>query len=294
MSVASTATINVQSIQLSPMRVSASGVDLGGTDGGVTLMVKTDLADIHVDQYGKTVLDSKVLGHVFGMKFVLAETLDATKWKIAFPHSKLITSGGNKMIYFDMQVGDSLLGHATPWTFHPLDKANNDLSDDINLFLAAAKSATEVKWGPDKQNGLSCELQVFPDTSVNPPRFMIHGDPSLGVVNAVAGSPAAGGGNTGNGTIQAVSASNQFTITETITLTAIGAAAASANVFSVVGSVSGPLGTFNLAAANLSTSSFTPSMPKPDGYVSFVAHQGTVQFVIGDTFTIAMTGANYS
>lgn len=294
MAPASTANINPQAIQLAPMRVSASGVDLGGTDGGVTLMVKTDLADIHVDQYGKTVINSKVLGQVFGMKFVLAETLDQAKWKVAFPHAKLVKSGMNSMVYFDMQTGDDLLSHAVQWTFHPLDKDDNDLTDDITIFQGTAKSASEVKWGPDKQNGLQVELQVFPDTATNPPKFMVHGDPSIGVVNASAGVPAAGGGNTGNGTITSVLASNKYTVTETITLTCVGIGGSSSTEFSVNGSVSGALGVFNVAHASSSTATFVPNSPSPAGYVSFVATQGSTAWAVGDSFTIAMTAANYA
>src|SRR5512135_1690421 len=210
----SNATIQPAQIVLTPMRVTFNSIDLGGTEGGVTFGVKYELADIMVDQYGKTILDAAVSGMGFTCKYILAESKLASNWKVAFPHSKLV---GGAMVYFDMRVGDRLLDHAFPLILHPLSAVDGDLTQDIKAFKAAARSVSEIKYGPDKQVGLSVEMTIFPDTSVIPARFVIYGDPSVGIVNASVAAAVAGA-NTGNGTISAEAANNAYTKTETITV----------------------------------------------------------------------------
>lgn len=286
-------TVHVQNIVLAPMQVFANGVDLGGTEGGVTLSIKTDHADIMVDQFGKTVLDSRVLGHVHSMKFTIAETGDMTRWKTAFPHGKLVGTAPNQSFYFDLNIGDSMLARATTWTFHPISKIPSDHSEDINIFLGAAKSVSELKYDAAKQTGMTVELQVFPDTTSTPPRLMLYGDLANGAVNATAAAAVAGGGNVGNGTVTNPAPSNQYTKTETMTITCIGTGSAAHHVFTVSGSTSGILGEFSLADANTSTFNFVPAGPNPSGYVAFTITQGATPFSLGDTWTIATVAANF-
>lgn len=282
----STSTVTPTNIPLAPMRVTFNSVDLGGTTDSVAVNVKYTLADIMVDQFGKTVLDSKVSGQEVTVKLVLAEAKNKDNWKVAFPSMKEVLTS-TKLGYFDIQTGDSLLARSFQLVLHPLDAANGDLTTDFTFYKAAAMEASEVKYGPEKQTGLQVTFRIFPDSTSSPPRFCFYGDPAVGVVNAVVGSATAGS-NTGNGTIGTISGSNQFTKTETITITEIGTGGSSANVFKVVGSVSGILGTFNLASTSTSTTSFT------SGPINFTATQGTVQFVLADSFTISTTAANYS
>jgi len=284
----SNATITPTNIPLSPMRVTWNGVDLGGTVDGCNLSIKYETADIMVDQWGKTVADKKVSGHAYSVKMTLAEIKNKDLFKVAFPSSNEISSGGNHMIYADMQIGDSLLAKAKVLTLHPLEASDADLSEDYMFYKAIPTEVSEVKYGPDKQSGLSIEFIVFPDTTTVPARFFIYGDPTIGIVNASAGSAVAATGNTGNGTIDTITVANAYTKTETITALVIGTGAASSNVFKVSGSQSGILGTATLAAAGASTVNFV-SNP-----INFKITQGGTQFVTGDSFTIATTASNYS
>jgi hypothetical protein len=289
---ASNAMVSPQNIVLTPMRVTAfphgggTGVDLGGTTEGVTLSIKTSFADIMVDQYGKTVLNSVVSGHTFGVKCVFAETADKTKWKQAFPNFQLVSTSTGLFV-INMAVGDDLLSHAGKLILHPLSKPDADLSEDVTINLAACKGASELKYGPDKQVGLAVDFEIFPDTTVSPARFMTYGDPTIGIVQATAGAPTAGS-NTGNGTITSQVAYSGFTATETITISCIAVDSTHGNIFKVFGSVSGLLGEFTLASTSTSVFNFTN--PK----ISFTATQGTVEFVYGDSFTIATVASNYA
>lgn len=268
------------------MRVTFNGVDLGGTVDGVTVNPKYKLADIKVDQFGDTIVDAVVSGQGYNIKFVLAETKDKTKWKVAFPHAKLVGNSPDQSIYFDMQTGDKVSLHAALLNLHPLSASDGDTTTDFTFYKAVAMSASEVKYGPDKQTGLSVEMLCLPDTGTVPAKFLIYGNPNNGIVNAAASAAVAGGGNVGNAVISAISVASAFTKTETITVSVVGQT--SGNNIYVSGSQSGPLGEFHLAAANGSLFSFV-SNP-----IDFTITQGTIQLQVGDTYTIATAAANYS
>lgn len=285
---ASNSNINPVNITLTPVRVTWGGTDLGGTEGGVDVSIKYKMADVMVDQFGSTPLTSKVAGQEFTVKFILAETADHTKWKVAFPPSKLVGTSPNQINYFDMQIGDDQLARSQQLLLHPLDKVDADLSQDILMYKAVPISASEVKYGPDKQVGLSVEFKIYPDTSVIPAKMILHGDPSIGVVHAMVAGAVPGGGNVGNAAISSEVAYDQFTKTEVITVSVIGSAASSANVIEVSGSVTGIMGVFTLAAASASVHNFV--VPQ----VSFIITQGSVQLALGDSYTIAATASNFS
>lgn len=284
----SNATVSPTNIPLTPMRVTWNGVDMGATVEGVTIQVKYETADIMLDQWGKTPADKKVSGHAYSVKTTFAEIKNKATVKVALPSAHQVGTGPYS-IYADMQIGDSLLAKAQVLILHPLEAADNDLSEDWKFFKAVAMEATEVKYGPDKQSGMSVEFVIFPDVTTTPARFFIYGDPTIGVVNASAGSATAGS-NTGTGTIGTISTTNAGAKTETITILCIGIGGSTSNEFSVVGSVSGILGVFNLAHTSSSTATFTA----PGGQIAFTANQASTAFIVGDSFTIPVTAANFA
>src|SRR5271167_419295 len=161
----SQATVDPTQIPLTPMRVKFNGVDLGGTTEGVSLSVKYETSPIMVDQFGKTEINRKVSGQAYSIKCSLAQIIDKDKVKVVLPSSHEIVSGMNKSIYQDMQIGDDLLSHAAQLILHPLEKSDADLSEDWLFYKAVCIGTTEVKYGPEKQSGMTAEFVVFPDTS---------------------------------------------------------------------------------------------------------------------------------
>lgn len=286
MSNLSFAAVSPTDIILSPSRLTHGGVDLGGTVDSVTVGIKYDLADIMVDQFGKTVLDKKVSGHAYSVKCTLSELKNIDRWKTAFPSAAEIVNGGVKSVLFQMAVGDSMRSHALPLIVHPLENADGNKNGDFNIDLAVCLQAAEVKYGPDKQSGLAVEFLVLPNTGVSPARFMVYGDPANGVVHASAAGAVAGGGNVTNGLISAEAVFDAYTKTETITVLCVGQT--SGNTFSVTGSVSGALGTFHVAAASTSVANFVSNQ------ITFTFTQGTIQAAYNDSFTIATTGSNFA
>lgn len=276
----SVAAVNPNDMELTPMRVNFNGVDLGGTLSNVVISPKVTKAPIKADQLGTTILDQRVSGHEITVVTEIAEIKNKDRLKVAMPWVNKVTSGLNKMLYADSQVGRSDLSDAGILILHPLSLADADLSGDWKFFKACAMGDPEPSYGPEGQVKYKVTWRIFPDFTTSPPRFFIHGDPSIGLVAASAGAPAAGGGNVGNGTVTGVSVFSGVTKTETITLTCIHAAA-NAGIFEVSGSLSGPLGNATVGVG------FSSAV------IAFTINDGATDFAAGDTFTIATTAANY-
>lgn len=274
----SSSNVNTRNIELSPMRVTYNGVDLGGTEGGVDVSMKTKTAAIKVDQFGDTEVDSVVSGQEYMVKLTLVESKDKGKWKVAFPFIRLIDNGTDKQMYFEVKVGTHLLDLAQALVLHPQSKDDSDKAGDFLFYKAVAKSATELKFGPDKQVGLQVEFMIYPDTTTTPARYLVHGDPAIGAVNATAAAAVAGGTNVGNGTVGTISTGTK-TKTETLTVTCLGA---TGGKFSITGSVSGIIG---IATAGTAFSSAA---------INLTVTQGATPFAVGDNFSIATVSANYA
>jgi hypothetical protein len=278
----STANVLTQNMELSPCRVTFDGVDLGGTLKNVNVRVEFTKAEIKADQSGETVRDRRVSGLKIQVETELAEVQLKDRWKVVFPHAKLVTSGLNKMMYFQAAIGDSDLAHAKVMVLHPLSKADVDLSMDHKFFLAVADAKSEYIQSPTEQARLKIIWNILPDDSVSPERFYIHGDPSIGLVAPVAGAPAFVG--TGNGTMTGVTVFPGFTKTETITVTCV-TAVANGGIFSVSGSLSGPLGLATVGVGFVA--------PVDEQVIAFLINDGATDFIVGDAFTIATTAGNY-
>lgn len=286
---ASNATVTPTNIPLGPMRVSFKGTQVGGTTDSVKISKKLQTADKMIDQFGKTSVDKVVSGYDYQVEFVLAEVKNKDLWKVVFPSDYEVTSG-TKTIVSTMNIGDSLYAQAGALLLHPLYNVDGNLTEDYTFEKAASIETSEVVYGPDKQTGLKVTFHIFPNLSTTPARLMIYGDPSNGLVAAIAGNAAAGA-NTGNGDITLEAAFSGVTKTETLTILCLDADG-SGNNFSVTGSLSGALGVFNVGDASGDLVNFVPTTGSPQ-VVTFRLTQGSVQFVAGDSFTMAMTASNY-
>lgn len=271
-------TITPTNLELTPMRVTYKGVDLGATLDNVVLGIETMKAEIKADQLGDTVIDRRVSGHKFTVTTSLAEAKFKDNWKAVFPNMNLVTSGGSKIGYFDSQVGRSDIDDAGELVLHPLSLPDADKSGDYLFYKATADANSELTYGPNDQLRLKLVMNVYPDFSVSPVRFMLHGDPTVGLTSASAGSPVLVG--TGNGTMTSVTVFNGQTVTETITATCV-TAATDGGVFHVSGSVSGSLGLATVGVSFVSD------------VISFTINDGATDFIVGDAFTVATTAANY-
>jgi len=272
-------------MELTPMRVSIKRpadvgfTDLGGTLSNVKLNVEFTKANIMADQSGTTIRDRRVSGLKISVETELVQVKDKDIWKIVFPHASEVDDGlGNKMMYFTTKMGDSDLANAVQLKLHPLSLADSDLSGDYFFWLACGDAKSEVVYGPEQQVKLKIVWNIMPDDSTQPERFMVHGDPGIGLVAASAAAPSFVG--TGNGTLGSVSVVNGVTKDETISALCI-AAVVNGGIFQVSGSISGALGNATVGSA------FTSPV------ISFTISDGATDFVAGDEFQIVTTAANY-
>lgn len=272
-------TVTTSQMELTPMRVKFKGVDLGGSLGNVTVNMEFPKAEIKADQLGTSILDRRVTGLNVTIETELAEIKNKDIWKVVFPHAHLVDGGlSGKQMTFLSNVGDSDLDNAGVLILHPLSKADADVSGDFKFFLACADAKSSIVYGPNDQARLKIIWNILPDTTATPAKYFVHGDPSIGLTAAAAGSPSFTG--TGNGTMGSVSVYSGVTLTETITATCVHAAT-NGGTFSVSGSLSGALG---IAVVG---SPFTSSK------ISFTIADGSTDFAIGDAFTVATTASNY-
>lgn len=275
------ATVSPGYFELSPCRVTFGGVDLGGTDK-VAVKIEEKLSPLKADQYGDSIIDQKVSGFKITVETALDETLLKANWQVVFAAHKLVTQGQNTSFYFDSQIGQSMRALAKALVLHPLAKVDSDKSADINIYLATANPSTQIDYSSSEQQKLKVTFDVYPDFTTQPARWMLYGDPAVGLVDATAGAATAGTGNVGDGTVTNITVTNGATKTETISLLCL-TAGASAN-FSVSGSQSGPLG--------IATNGITFNAPGNE--ISFLVNDGAVDFALNDSFTIATTAANYT
>lgn len=273
-------TITPGNFELSPCRVTYGGVDLGATDK-VSVKIEETLADLKADQMGTTPIDKKVSGFKVTIETALDEVQLKANWKAIFPANKLVTQGGNSSFYFDSQVGQSMIALAKPLILHPLSKVNADKSTDIYVWLATAMPTTDLVYSSTEQQKMKVVFDVYPDFTTQPPRFMLYGDPTVGVVAASAGAATAGTGNVGADTITSITVNNGATKTETITVVCVTAGAS--GLFNVNGSMSGPLGA---ATVGVSFSAYANE-------IGFLITNGSPSATLGDSYTIATVAANF-
>ena len=280
MSPVSYSTITPGNFELTPCRITYKGVDLGASLGNVKVSIKEKLADLRSDQLGDTVIDRKSAGFNSTVETSIAENQNKANWAVIFPMHKYVVNGGYSSFYFDSAVGTSQASLAGPLVLHPLSRPNSDLSGDIMIYLAAANGGSEYEFGPEKQIAMKIHFDMYPDFTTQPPRFMLFGDPSIGLIAATAGAATGATGNTGNGTVTGIAVFNGTTDTETVTLKCV--TPGTGGAFFVSGSEAGALG-LALIGTNFSSNQ-----------IAFLINNGGTPFALNDTFTIATTAANYT
>ena len=84
---------STKNVKLGVCQVYFDGVDLGYTQGGVEVTVKTDTHKVNIDQFGKTTINEYIMGRDVSAKVPLAETTLENMVAI-MPGTTLIQTGG--------------------------------------------------------------------------------------------------------------------------------------------------------------------------------------------------------
>jgi hypothetical protein len=156
---------NPDNLRIGTFDVYVNNVLQGYTKGGQDVMFNHEYVDMTVDQYGSTPLDKILSGQDLRVTIRYAE-ITRTTLAAALPDAQFNQgSGGDSKIGFGREAGFSLRSVAKELRLHPRNKASNDLSEDIYIWLAAPINNIELPYRVDEQRVLEVEYQAFVDES---------------------------------------------------------------------------------------------------------------------------------
>lgn len=277
---------NPQSILVTSAAIKFNGVDIGLVSG-VKITVKHETTEVKTDQAGKSTVNHFYVGDSISIEMMLDE-YTAAKMKTAYPYAKLVGTSPQR-IAWGQQVGQDFYSKAQILEIQPTSDDTASSLRRFHFYKAAPVGDSTFEYGPDKKIQIKTMFHVYPDFTQNAGEFYGYfGDIAAGSFVAATGGPAVAGANTGNGTVSAIVVNNNFTKTETWTLTCIHAAANS-GLFSVVGSVTGSRGVATVGSTYTSNS-IVPS----NSEIQFLINDGAADFIVGDSFTIPTVAANYT
>lgn len=154
---------NTENIRLGTCNVYIDGTAMGLTIGGVEVELTTEKQDSKVDQFGDTIVKSKIRGRTIMARFQLAEsTVD--NMVAVMPGSELKSTGGKRAI-IKTGVGIDLLALAKPLLLRPIeldDATTPDKSEDFLIPLAATAGAFTFAYSNDTERVLNAEFNGFP------------------------------------------------------------------------------------------------------------------------------------
>lgn len=157
-------TNDVKNVKLGVCKVLFGGEDLGFTKGGVDVTVATETHEVQVDQYGQTPINEFIMGRTVSVKVPLAETTLELLAKV-MPGATIVTDAGTKEIHVDVPtaVGTSLLDHAKELILHPINKHENDKTEDFVVHRAATAGALDFAYKVEDERIFNCEFKGYPN-----------------------------------------------------------------------------------------------------------------------------------
>jgi hypothetical protein len=153
---------DTKNVKLGVCRVYFDAVDLGYTQGGVQVSVKTDTHKVNVDQFGKTTINELIMARDVSVKVPLAETTLDNLVAI-MPGATLVGSGTDKSVEVSVGIGIDLLSIAKELRLHPIAKADTDYSEDFVVPLAATAGALDFAYEVEKERIFSVDFTGYPD-----------------------------------------------------------------------------------------------------------------------------------
>jgi hypothetical protein len=133
-------------------------VDLGHTQGGVTVTYTPAYQVVKADKYGDTVVEKTLLGESLKAKVPLAETTLANL-QVAIPEG---TTDGSK-VTIGSTVGDSLSDNAHQLVLHPIANAADNLDDDVVLHKAVVSNEIAIGFNNDGEKIFEVEFEALLD-----------------------------------------------------------------------------------------------------------------------------------
>lgn len=277
-----------QAILITSALVKFNSVNVGLVSG-VKVTVKHLASEVKTDQAGKSIVNHFHVGDELSVEMMFDE-YTAAKMKLAYPKAAFISSGGASRITWGRPIGEDFFSTAGLLEIIPTSDDTTYSGRHFKMYKAAPIGDSAFEYGPDKKIVIKTVFHCYPDfTKPSNEFFGQFGDDAAGtLVPASAGAATPGGGNVGNGTVTPIGVSDQFTKTETWTLSCIHAAV-NGGIFAVSGSVTGARGNATVGSAFVSN-----SIVPGNSEITFTINDGATDFAVGDSFTIATVAANYT
>lgn len=139
---------NTKNVKLGVCKVFFGGVDLGYTQGGVEVTVKTDTHKVNVDQFGKTPINEYIMGREVTVKVPLVET--TLENMVPIMPGAVLTSDGVKATVTSSTVTGNFVatdavtvdGHA--FTFKAVPLTPSDVAIGATLAVSLQNLATAI------------------------------------------------------------------------------------------------------------------------------------------------------
>lgn len=173
-----TPTSNVSNVKLGVCKVTFDGNDMGLTQGGVEVQVKTDKHAINVDQFGKTAVSEVILGRTITIKVPMAETTIDNMVTI-MPGATMLTdtATGHKRVDVPHGIGIDLRSIAKQLVLHPKEKADTDQSEDFIVPLAMTAGDLQFAYKLENERVYNVEFTGYPDNVTG--KLFSYGDPAV-------------------------------------------------------------------------------------------------------------------
>jgi len=277
-----------QNIFVSSAALLIDGVDVG-LISGVKITIKELTTAVNTDQLGKMVVNHFHVGDEATGECTFDE-FNPQNMKKAFPQAELLVSGGAARLSFGKQVGSDYFSLAKKFEIIPTSDDVANFGRHFTFHKGVFMGDASAEYGPDKKLVFKSTMHFYPDVSKPSGLWLGYmGDNAAGtLVPASAAAAVPGVGNVGNGTVSGLIVSDTFSKTETWTLTCI-TAIANGGLFAVSGSVTGARGVATVGSAFYSNS-LTPA----NSEFGCTINDGATDFAVGDSFTVAVTAANFT
>lgn len=159
--------VTVSNVLVQPMHVTWSASSLGLTEGDIEITFIEDLVDVTGHQEGTNVLSAIRTGKRAEVSVTMKETNRAlVKYMLEQSGQSITASGGASAVVGWGSGRDftQVLTQAAALKFHPVTKAANDYSEDIQFWKAYPKPESFVFSG-ENPSTLTIQFLIFPDST---------------------------------------------------------------------------------------------------------------------------------
>lgn len=153
---------NVQNVRIGDSDVFLDDVHLGHTKGGVEFTFEREFEDLTVDQHGSSPLDMALTGQNLLIKAFLAEITNGILNSV-IPEGEHAVGGAAEKVGLGTDSGYLLRQDAKPLRLHPRNKAADDNSEDIYIWLAVSMENVEMAFKIDEQRVIETTFRALVD-----------------------------------------------------------------------------------------------------------------------------------